>query len=107
MLPNDIIVQCRRAKVDTNQHKPYIMLYWEDVSAAMENLKPSELKIWFYLARQINYDVPFNYKKVAEDLTLSYESVRVGFKSLQDKGYVVQRDPNHFSFYLQPHRAGV
>ena len=100
MLPNDIYVKCKREKVNANSGKAFIMLYWDDVVAAMENLTPSELKIWFYLARQINYEVWFNYKAIAEELSLSYESVKNSFRTLVNKGYIKQLNDNYFTFNL-------
>jgi DNA-binding MarR family transcriptional regulator len=100
MLAIDIYVKCKRDKVDAKNGKAFIMLYWDDVVAAMENLTPSELKIWFYLARQINYEVWFNYKAIAEELSLSYESVKNAFRSLIKKDYIKQINENYFTFNL-------
>ena len=101
MEQKEIYIKCKRDKVQASTGRAFVMLYWDDVLAAMENLTPSEFKVWLYLARQVNYEVWFHYGTIAEELALSYQGIKNAFNSLVKKNYIHQLSENYFTFNIR------
>lgn len=77
----------------------FIMLKWEDYTAAARELSPSALNLFMYLAKnQDKYEFWFSSKDYCETFNVTDKTFRNARKELLTKGYLKEGDNNHIYF---------
>lgn len=77
----------------------FIMLKWEDYTAAARDLSPSALKLYMYLAKnQDNYELWFSSKDYCQTFGVVDKTYRNAREELFKKGYLKEGESNHVYF---------
>lgn len=77
----------------------FIMLKWEDYTAAARELSPSALNLFMYLAKnQDNYEFYFSSKDYCQTFDVVDKTFRNARNELINKGYLKEGDGNHVYF---------
>lgn len=77
----------------------FIMLKWEDYTAAARELSPSALNLFMYLAKnQDKYELWFSSKDYCETFGVTDKTFRNARHELISRGYLKEGDNNHVYF---------
>jgi hypothetical protein len=77
----------------------FIMVKWEDYTAAANELSPSALKLYMYLAKnQDGYQFWFSPKDYCDIFNLSDKTYRNAKNELMEKGYLKEESNNQVYF---------
>ena len=86
--------QITTKKVKAGDGKPYIIMDSDTGLDALKKLSPIEFKLWFYLSKNIdNYTYFLSQADVENATGISKSSYHRCIKSLEDKGYLYQPNP--------------
>ena len=91
-IPNQKIIRVNREKVDkvASNGRLYLIVYQDNLLAAMRNLSHTAFKVYVYLLfNKDGYSVAYSPEYIHKQANICKETARKAFKELQDKGYII------------------
>lgn len=106
-VPNQLFGKIHKPKYKKEGIK-FMYIGINEIREAAINLTPSALKLYLYFAEnedewQFNLS-PKNFQKVYGVAESTYRKAK---QELVDKGYIVEKEHNHFEFYTSPAEARI